>query len=191
MSLQTEIVTRLRCWRRQKLSALPGRGPWRLCTSRCRMRSIRCNPITPAMHLPLPPRRRLRPRRQRFLLHDKSCSSSRLPRSPRSMKLTPKSLSRIPDGSAKSDGITLGEQVAALIQADRATDATNEPDTYRPITSPGVWIPTQPTANPSIRSGQALGYKERRPIPSWSTSATDQRGLCARLQRDQGTRPHR
>ena len=58
------------------------------------------------------------------------------------------SLSRIPDGSAKSDGITLGEQVAALIQADRATDATNEPDTYRPITSPGVWIPTQPPLTP-------------------------------------------
>ena len=58
------------------------------------------------------------------------------------------SLSRIPDGSAKSDGITIGEQVAALIQADRATDATNEPDTYRPITSPGVWIPTQPPLTP-------------------------------------------
>src|SRR4030095_11634038 len=47
------------------------------------------------------------------------------------------SLSRIPDGSAKNEGIMLGEQVAAVIQADRATDATNAPDTHHPITRPG------------------------------------------------------
>src|SRR4029453_5765502 len=40
------------------------------------------------------------------------------------------SLSRIQDGAAKRDGITLGEQVAAVVQADRSTDATNVPDTY-------------------------------------------------------------
>jgi len=58
------------------------------------------------------------------------------------------SLNRIPDGPAKNDGIALGEQVAALIQSDRATDATNAPDTYRPMTSPGVWVPTQPPLFP-------------------------------------------
>jgi hypothetical protein len=45
------------------------------------------------------------------------------------------SLSRIADGAAKTDGIALGEQAAALIQSDRATDLTNAPDTYRPITA--------------------------------------------------------
>jgi hypothetical protein len=54
------------------------------------------------------------------------------------------SLSKIADGAAKTDGIALGEQVAALIQSDRAADLTNAPDTYRPITAPGVWVPTQP-----------------------------------------------
>jgi hypothetical protein len=73
------------------------------------------------------------------------------------------SLSGIPDGPAKSEGITLGEQVAALIQADRATDATDEPDTYRPITSPGVWVPTQPPLFPQ--------YAHAKP---WSLKGADQ-----------------
>ena len=55
-----------------------------------------------------------------------------------------KSIASIPDGPAKTAGITLGEQIAALVQADRATDGTSAPDTYRPITTPGVWIPTTP-----------------------------------------------
>jgi hypothetical protein len=54
------------------------------------------------------------------------------------------SLKTIPEGPAKSQGVALGEQVAAAVQADRATDGTNVPDTYRPITTPGVWIPTTP-----------------------------------------------
>ena len=50
----------------------------------------------------------------------------------------------IPDGPAKKDGITIGEKCAAAILADRAADGTNVPDTYRPVTTPGVWIPTTP-----------------------------------------------
>jgi hypothetical protein len=69
------------------------------------------------------------------------------------------SLSAIPDGPAKSDGIALGEQVAALILADRATDATDEPDTYRPITSPGVWVPTQPPLFPQYAHAKPWGLK--------------------------------
>jgi hypothetical protein len=67
------------------------------------------------------------------------------------------SLSRIPDGSAKNDGITLGEQVAAVIQSDRATDATNAPDTYRPLTTPGVWVPTQPPLFPQYAQAKPWG----------------------------------
>src|SRR4029077_4377915 len=59
------------------------------------------------------------------------------------------SLSKIADGAAKPDGIALGEQVAALIQSDRAADLTNAPDTYRPITAPGAWVATQTTLIPS------------------------------------------
>ena len=50
----------------------------------------------------------------------------------------------IPDGAAKKDGIAIGEKCAAAIIADRASDGTSVPDTYRPITTPGQWIPTTP-----------------------------------------------
>jgi hypothetical protein len=69
------------------------------------------------------------------------------------------SLRRIPDGTAKTDAIVLGEQVAALIQSDRATDATNAPDTYRPITSPGMWVPTQPPLFPQYAQAKPWGMK--------------------------------
>jgi hypothetical protein len=55
------------------------------------------------------------------------------------------SLKAIPDGTAKSEGIALGEQVAAAVQDLCAKDGTDAPDTYRPLTSPGVYVPT---ANP-------------------------------------------
>lgn len=50
----------------------------------------------------------------------------------------------IPDSVAKKDGIALGERCAASVLADRAADGSAAPDTYRPITTPGVWIPTTP-----------------------------------------------
>jgi hypothetical protein len=53
-------------------------------------------------------------------------------------------LKPIPDGPSKTAGVAVGEQAAAAIHADRASDATNVPDTYRPVTAPGVWIPTTP-----------------------------------------------
>ena len=54
------------------------------------------------------------------------------------------SIKPIPEGDSKTQGISLGEQVAAAILAERATDGTSTPDTYRPITNPGVWVPTTP-----------------------------------------------
>src|SRR5260221_9890009 len=69
------------------------------------------------------------------------------------------SLGRLPNGAAKNDGVALGEQVAALVQADRSTDATNVPDTYRPIATPGVWIPTQPPSFAQYAQAKAWGMK--------------------------------
>src|SRR5438034_8003151 len=48
----------------------------------------------------------------------------------------------IPDNPARAAGIDLGEKVAGAIFAERQSDATNMPDTYRPLTTPGVWVPT-------------------------------------------------
>jgi hypothetical protein len=53
----------------------------------------------------------------------------------------------IPDGQAKTDGVATGEQVAALLIAERADDGFRAPVTYTPPDPPipGVWIPTAPT----------------------------------------------
>lgn len=51
-------------------------------------------------------------------------------------------LAAIPEGAPKSDGVTLGEAVAAKILEARANDGSNAPDDYRPRTAPGVYVPT-------------------------------------------------
>jgi hypothetical protein len=55
-------------------------------------------------------------------------------------------LGSIPDGTAKLDGIKLGEAVAARILAARENDGCYEPDDYRPRTAPGVYVATPITA---------------------------------------------
>lgn len=52
------------------------------------------------------------------------------------------SLAAVPDGDAKSGGVNLGEAVAAKTLAARANDGSNAADSYRPKTSPGVYVPT-------------------------------------------------
>src|SRR4029077_1261681 len=52
------------------------------------------------------------------------------------------SLKSIPEGKARTEGIALGEHIATALYTERLNDATNAPDTYRPVTTPGVWIPT-------------------------------------------------
>jgi hypothetical protein len=54
-------------------------------------------------------------------------------------------LSTLPDGDAKSNGIKLGEGIAAKILDARANDRAGVADDYRPITKPGVYVPTQLT----------------------------------------------
>ncbi|MET0528009.1 MAG: vanadium-dependent haloperoxidase [Microvirga sp.] len=53
-------------------------------------------------------------------------------------------LKGIPEGPALTQGIALGEQVAAAVEADRAEDGTDAPDTYRPSAIPGVYVTTAP-----------------------------------------------
>jgi hypothetical protein len=52
------------------------------------------------------------------------------------------SLSAIADGDAKSKGVELGRKAAADMIALRANDGSNTPESYRPQTSPGVYVPT-------------------------------------------------
>jgi hypothetical protein len=57
-------------------------------------------------------------------------------------------LAAIPDSAGKAEGIKLGEAVANKVLEERANDGAGGPDTYRPRTAPGVYVPTVPTAAP-------------------------------------------
>jgi PAP2 superfamily len=52
------------------------------------------------------------------------------------------SLAAISDGEPKSQGIQLGEKVAAEMLAWRAKDGADAPNTYRPYTTVGTYVPT-------------------------------------------------
>jgi hypothetical protein len=73
------------------------------------------------------------------------------------------SLKAIPEGLARSQGVALGEQVAAAVQQDRSSDGTQVPDIYRPVTSPGVWVPT---TRPAFAE-----YAQAKP---WALTSADQ-----------------
>src|SRR6267154_2249627 len=51
-------------------------------------------------------------------------------------------LAPLPEGAAKSDGVKLGEAVAAKMLEARANDGCDAPDAYLPRTTPGVYVPT-------------------------------------------------
>jgi len=119
------------------------------------------------------------------------------------------SLATIADGQAKTDGVATGEQVAALLIAERADDGFRAPVTYTPPDPPipGVWIPTAPTppigtylglmrpfslasadqfrpsGPPALDSKKwARDYNEVKEIgSSTSTTRTDEQTLAARF----------
>jgi hypothetical protein len=52
------------------------------------------------------------------------------------------SLAKVPDGSGKTAGINVGEEVAARMLALRASDGADAANTYKPRTTPGAYITT-------------------------------------------------
>jgi hypothetical protein len=51
-------------------------------------------------------------------------------------------LKALPEGRAKADGIAVGEQAATAVLASCADDGSAAPNTYRPYTAPGAYVPT-------------------------------------------------
>jgi PAP2 superfamily len=51
-------------------------------------------------------------------------------------------LKAVADGPARAGGITIGEQAAAAVLAACADDGAVAPNTYRPHTTPGAYVPT-------------------------------------------------
>jgi hypothetical protein len=77
-------------------------------------------------------------------------------------------LAAIPNGAAKSEGIKLGEAVAARLLEVRARDGSDAPDAYRPKTTPGVYIPTPITIGstwPNVTPFSLTSPSQFRPEP--------------------------
>ena len=83
-------------------------------------------------------------------------------------------LESVPDSPARAAGIALGEKVAASVFTDRQNDDTSVPDTYRPLTRPGVWVPTTPPLFSQYATARPWGMKtasQFRPGPPPSLSS--------------------
>jgi len=63
------------------------------------------------------------------------------------------SLAAIPNGQAKTDGITVGEAAAIAMLTLRANDGWNLTVGYTPGTNPGDWQPTPPAYLPALLPG--------------------------------------
>src|SRR5690242_20090819 len=77
-------------------------------------------------------------------------------------------LAAIPAGAGKDEGIKLGQEVAAKIAAERAKDGADAPDSYRPKTTPGVYVPTPITASsmwPNVTPFAMTSPAQFRPEP--------------------------
>jgi hypothetical protein len=60
------------------------------------------------------------------------------------------SLAAVPDQTARSGGVLVGEQAAAQIVAQRVGDGRDAPATFTPPPAPGVWQPTPPAMAPAL-----------------------------------------
>ncbi|WP_407158723.1 vanadium-dependent haloperoxidase [Bradyrhizobium sp. STM 3557] len=85
-------------------------------------------------------------------------------------------LGSIPEGAAKSDGIKLGEAIAAKVIEARAQDGCDAPDAYRPRTSPGVYVPTAMTVSsmwPDLTPFAIAKPSQFRPKPPVALDSED------------------
>ena len=85
-------------------------------------------------------------------------------------------LASIPDGAAKSDGVKLGEAVAARVVEARANDGADALDDYRPRTTPGVYVPTPITAAsawPNVKPFAMTKGSQFRPDPPISLTSKE------------------
>jgi hypothetical protein len=83
-------------------------------------------------------------------------------------------LASIPDGVTKTEGVTLGEAVAAKVLQARANDGSDAPDAYRPRTTPGVYVPTAITLSsmwPTLKPFAMTDPAQFRPKPPISLAS--------------------
>jgi hypothetical protein len=100
------------------------------------------------------------------------------------------SLAAVPDGPAKADGQALGEAVGREVLRLRADDGADMPDDYRPVTQPGVYVPTAiPVSRvwPRVRPFCLQSPSQFRPGPppaltseDWATDYTEIKTMGAK-----------
>jgi hypothetical protein len=82
---------------------------------------------------------------------------------------------RAPDGAARSVGIAVGEQAAMTVIEQRKTDGADSPNTYRPLTTAGVYVPTTMPVLTFVASVKPLALKsvsQFRPGPPYALGST-------------------
>jgi len=85
-------------------------------------------------------------------------------------------LAAIPSSEAKSNGIKVGQEVAAKLVAERKADGADVPDSYRPKTRPGVYVPTPITASsmwPKVKPFAMQSPSQFRPQPPISLKSKE------------------
>ena len=79
------------------------------------------------------------------------------------------SLSAVTDGSPKTQGVQIGQQAGAAILAERSNDGLNAPNTYRPFTVAGKYVPTVLPINSNVVDVKPFSLKSgnqlRPPAP--------------------------
>jgi hypothetical protein len=112
--------------------------------------------------------------------------------------LTAAYLANIPQGTARSDGIKVGQEVAARIVAERKADGSDAPDTYRPKTRPGAYVPTPITASsmwPKVTPFAMTSPSQFRPQPpiplkskEWASNYNEIKSLGAKKSQQRTAR---
>lgn len=82
----------------------------------------------------------------------------------------------VADGPAKQAGALVGAEAAAAVIAERADDNTSVSDTYRPLTTPGTWVPTTTPITAQYARAKPWGFDEAsrfRPGPPPSLASAE------------------
>jgi hypothetical protein len=77
-------------------------------------------------------------------------------------------LAKVPDGHAKADGVKIGTEAAEAILQARTDDGSAAPDAYRPVTAPGVYVPTPNLVAPqwpNVKPFAIASGSQFRPAP--------------------------
>jgi hypothetical protein len=85
------------------------------------------------------------------------------------------SLAAVADGPPKTEGIRLGEQAAIAILAERSTDGADAPNTYRPFTISGKYVPTMLPVMSSWGTVRPFALKtssQFRPVAPYALTST-------------------